>query len=100
MYLPAARCRERPGGDAARSWPIHGVLRFTKADLPMLGLGTTKMRSHLLLTVRALAKRLNASGPFTIAQIDAMARALAGAFRQPGSRPLSPASALEPCPRT
>jgi hypothetical protein len=67
-------------GDAARSWPIHGVLCFTKADLPMLGLGTTKMRSHLLLYRKALAKRLNASGPFTLAQIDAMARALAAAF--------------------
>ncbi|WP_324341604.1 nuclease-related domain-containing protein [Baekduia sp.] len=67
-------------GDAAQSWPIQGVFCFTKADLPMLGLGTTKIRSHLLLYRKALAKRLNASGPFTTAQIDAMARVLAGAF--------------------
>jgi hypothetical protein len=67
-------------GDAARSWPIQGVLCFTKADLPMLGLGTTKMRSHLLLYRKAMAKRLNASGPFTLAQIDATARALAAAL--------------------
>jgi hypothetical protein len=67
-------------GNAARSWPIQGVLCFTKADLPMLVLGTTKMRSHLLLYRKALAKRLNASGPFTLTQIDSMARALAEAF--------------------
>jgi hypothetical protein len=47
-------------GDAARSWPIQGVFCFTKADLPMLGLGTTKMRSHLLLYRKALAKRQHA----------------------------------------
>jgi hypothetical protein len=67
--------------DAARTWLIQGVFCFTKADLPMLGLlGTTKMRSHLLLYRKALAKRLAAAGPFTPTQIDAMARALAGAF--------------------
>jgi hypothetical protein len=65
-------------GEAARSWPIHGVLCFTQADLPLLR--TTKMRSHLLLYRKALAKRLNASGPFTLAQIDATARALAEAL--------------------
>jgi hypothetical protein len=68
-------------GDAARSWLVQGVFCFTKADLPGLGLlGTTKMRSHLLLYRKALAKRLNAAGPFPPTQIDAMARALAGAF--------------------
>jgi hypothetical protein len=68
-------------GDTTQPWPIQGVFCFTKADLPMLGLlGTTKIRSHLLLYRKALAKRLNASGPFTTAQIDAMARVLAGAF--------------------
>jgi hypothetical protein len=68
-------------GDAASSWPIQGVFCFPKADLPMLGLlGATKIRSHLLLYRKALAKRLNASGPFTLAQIDTTARALAAAF--------------------
>jgi hypothetical protein len=68
-------------GDAAPSWPIQGVFCFTKADLPMLGLlGTTKIRSHLLLYRKALAKRLNAPGPFTVAQIDTTAHALAAAF--------------------
>jgi hypothetical protein len=68
-------------GDAAQSWPIQGMFCFTQADLPMLGLlGTTKIRSHLLLYRKALAKRLNASGPFTTAEIKATARALAAAF--------------------
>jgi hypothetical protein len=59
-------------------WPVQGVLCFTQADLPLLG--TTKVRSHLLLYRKALAKRLNASGSFTGEQIDATARALAAAF--------------------
>jgi hypothetical protein len=68
-------------GHPAGSWPIQGVFCFTKADLPMLGLvGTTKIRSHLLLYRKAMAERLNASGPFTLAQIDTTSRALAAAF--------------------
>jgi hypothetical protein len=68
-------------GDAAGSWLIQGVFCFTKADLPALGLlGTTQIRSHLLLYRKALAKRLNAAGPLTPMQIDVMARALAVAF--------------------
>jgi hypothetical protein len=57
---------------------VQGVLCFTQADLPLFG--TTKMRSHLLLYRKALAKRLNAAGPASAAQIDATARLLAGAF--------------------
>jgi hypothetical protein len=56
-------------------WPVQGVLCFTQADLPLLG--TTKMRSHLLLHRRALAKRINARGPLTSEQVDATARTLA-----------------------
>jgi len=68
-------------GDAAQAWQVQGVLCFTKADLPMLGLlRTTKIRSHLLLYRKALAKRFNSSGPFTAAEIDATAHALAAAF--------------------
>ena len=59
-------------------WPVQGVLCFTQADLPWLG--TAKMRSHLLLYRKALAKRLNAAGPFSAEQIDATTRALAAAF--------------------
>jgi hypothetical protein len=58
--------------------PVQGVLCFTQADLPPLG--TTKMRSHLLLYRKALAKRLNAPGPFSSEQIDATARTLASAL--------------------
>jgi hypothetical protein len=43
--------------------PVQGVLCFTKADLPVLG--TLKMRGYLLLSRKALAKRLNANGPLT-----------------------------------
>ncbi len=47
------------------------MLCFTQADLPLLG--TTRMRSNLLLYRKALAKRLNAGGPFSGAQIEATA---------------------------
>src|SRR3954452_1877751 len=58
--------------------PVHGVLCFTKADLPLLG--TTSMRSHLLLTRKGLAKRLNAGGPLSSPAIEEMARTLTAAF--------------------
>lgn len=58
--------------------PVHGVLCFTKADLPILG--TTKMRSHLLLTRKGLAKRLNADGSLSSPAIGEMSRTLAAAF--------------------
>ena len=58
--------------------PVQGVLCFTKADLPLLG--TLKMRGHLLLYRKALAKRLNADGPLKADAIDALARALAASL--------------------
>ncbi len=58
--------------------PVQGVLCFTKADLPVLG--TLKMRGHLLLYRRALAKRLNANGPLGPPTIDALGHALAAAL--------------------
>jgi Nuclease-related domain len=58
--------------------PVQGVLCFTKADLPLLG--TLKMRGHLLLYRKALAKRLNADGPLESTAIDALARTLAAAL--------------------
>jgi hypothetical protein len=58
--------------------PVQGVLCFTTADLPLLG--TLKMRGHLMLHRRALAKRLNASGPLDALAIETLARALAGAL--------------------
>jgi hypothetical protein len=58
--------------------PVVGVLCFTKADLPLLG--TMKMRSHLVLYPKALAKRINAPGPLGEAQIRDLAAMLAGAL--------------------
>lgn len=54
--------------------PVQGVLCFTKAELPLLG--TLKMRGHLLLHRKALAKRLNGAGPLEPITIDALARML------------------------
>lgn len=64
--------------DTRPPWPIQGVLCFTLADLPLLG--STKMRSHLLLYRKALANRLNADGAFSPAEIDNTAHTLACAF--------------------
>jgi hypothetical protein len=58
--------------------PVQGVLCFTIADLPLLG--TLKMRGHLLLHRKALAKRLNASGTLQPPAIEALARTLAAAL--------------------
>jgi hypothetical protein len=70
-------------GDALRASgqpavPIQGVLCFTDADLPLLG--TLKIRGHILVYRKALAKRLNATGPLGPSAIDALARALASAL--------------------
>jgi Nuclease-related domain len=58
--------------------PVQGALCFTRADLPLLG--TLKMRGHLLLYRKALAKKLNADGPLGPPAIDTLARALAAAL--------------------
>src|SRR3954471_24833982 len=58
--------------------PLHGVLCVTKADLPLLG--ATSMHSHLLLTRKGLAKRLNAGGPLSWPAIDETARTPAQRF--------------------
>jgi hypothetical protein len=55
------------------------VLCFTTAELPLLG--TLKMRGHLLLYRKALAKRLNAQGALAPAVIEDLARDLAAALR-------------------
>ncbi len=58
--------------------PIQGVVCFTQADLPLLR--TKKIRGHLLIYRRALAKRLNADGPLSAATIDTVARRLSAAL--------------------
>jgi hypothetical protein len=54
--------------------PIQGVLCFTTADLPLLR--TLKMRGHLLLYRKALAKRLNEEGPIGPDEIASIASSL------------------------
>jgi hypothetical protein len=58
--------------------PLHGVLCFTRADLPLLS--TLKMRGHLLLYRKALAKRLNARGDLEPPAIHQLASTIADAF--------------------
>ncbi len=58
--------------------PVQGVLCFTAADLPLLG--TLKIRRHLLLYRKALAKRINKKGPLQPATIDVLAHTLAAAL--------------------
>jgi hypothetical protein len=58
--------------------PVQGVLCFVNADLPLLG--TTRIRGHLVLYPKAVAKRLNASGPLPKETIDAVDHALSVAF--------------------
>jgi len=58
--------------------PVQGVLCFTIADLPLLG--TLKMRGHLLLYRKGLARRLNASGPLQSPAIEALAHSLTAAL--------------------
>jgi hypothetical protein len=58
---------------------VQGVLCFTTAELPLLG--TLKMRGHVLLYRKALAKRLNAEGPLNPSTVDHLAHALAAALR-------------------
>ncbi len=55
--------------------PIHGALCFTNADLPWLS--TARMRGHLLIYGRALARRLNAAGPLPPTIVDSLTRTLA-----------------------
>jgi hypothetical protein len=57
---------------------VQGVLCFTTADLPFFG--TPKMRGHLLLHRKALAKRINKQGPLQPPMIDALAHTLAAAL--------------------
>ncbi|HEX4484590.1 MAG TPA: nuclease-related domain-containing protein [Solirubrobacteraceae bacterium] len=58
--------------------PVHGVLCFTKADLPLLGI--CQIRGHRLHYCRATARKLNRSGPYEKDAIDRIARQLAVAF--------------------
>jgi hypothetical protein len=67
--LDAAGCTELP---------LHGIMCFTEANLPVLG--NQRMRGHELLYRKALAKRLNAPGPLSAETIESTARLLAEAL--------------------
>jgi hypothetical protein len=58
--------------------PVHGVLCFTQANLPLIG--TRHIRGHQLLYRKALANRLNTDGPITPSTLTQLARALAAAL--------------------
>jgi hypothetical protein len=74
--------------------PVHGVLCFTKAQLPSKG--TLTFDGHHLLPRRATTNRLRKGGPTSLAQIQAIAQTLGLAFpgalgttlTAPTSRPL------------
>jgi Nuclease-related domain len=58
--------------------PVSGVLCFTVADLPLLG--SAQIRGHRLHNCRALARKLNRSGPLSRREIHALAVELSEAF--------------------
>jgi hypothetical protein len=58
--------------------PVVGVFCFTQAELPLFG--SSEIRGHRLHHRRALARRLNRSGPLGREAIDVLALALASAF--------------------
>jgi hypothetical protein len=75
--VSAVRCALEASGHA--SVRVQGVLCFTNAaELPLFG--TLKMRGHLMLHDRALAKRLNAGGSLQPAAIETIARTLAASL--------------------
>ncbi len=57
---------------------VHSAFCFTKADLPFFG--STQIGGHNLHHRRALARKLNGSGPLTPQAIRTLARKLASAF--------------------
>jgi hypothetical protein len=58
--------------------PVHGVLCFTKADLPLFG--GREIRGYRLRHPRATARTLNRKGPLTVAEIDWLVGNLARAL--------------------
>jgi len=73
-----AAVRDALGAYHRAGVPIKGVLCFLQADLPLLG--KPRMRGHLLLSRRALAKQLDQGGPLEQASIEALARTLTHAL--------------------
>lgn len=59
--------------------PVHGVLCFIRAELPLFG--TQRIRGHQLLGRRGTVKRLIAHGPLDEGSIRRLAEHLAATFR-------------------
>lgn len=57
---------------------VRGVLCFTRTELPLLR--TLRIRSHLLLYRKALAKRIDQDGPLSADAIEQIARKLAASL--------------------
>lgn len=74
----AALAESTPLQPAGPAVPVHGILCFIRAELPLFS--TLKMRGHHLLGRRGTLKRLNASGPLDSAAIQDLASQLAIAF--------------------
>jgi hypothetical protein len=70
-----AAVRDALGGTGRTDVAVQGVLCFTTAGLPLSR--TAKMRGHLLMYRKALAKQLNAQGPLGASEIEAIVRDLA-----------------------
>jgi hypothetical protein len=60
--------------------PVHGVLCFTEAQLPVTVFGARQVRGYRLDYCRGTARRLNRSGQYGEHAIDQLARQLADAF--------------------
>jgi hypothetical protein len=58
--------------------PVHGVLCFTEAELPLFG--GRELRGHRLRYPRATARALNRKGPLSATEIDSLVRDLAWAL--------------------
>lgn len=75
---PPGRRRVRRAGRRPQRLALLGALCFTHAELPLLR--TLRIRSHLLLHRKALAKRINRDGPLSVKAIERIARMLAASL--------------------
>jgi hypothetical protein len=73
-----AAVRAALGRSGFNEVPVQGVVCVAKADRPLIG--TSRMRGHLLLYPRGLARRMNADGPLSPAMIAEVAGRLAAAL--------------------
>jgi len=70
--------RQVLSGVGSADTPIYGDLCFTNAGLPWLR--TARMRGHVLVYERAIARNLNSDRALTAAAVGSLARTLAAAL--------------------